>query len=338
MLTRFTTLAGCRLPIQSAALGPISGVDLAGAVTGAGGLGMLGPQPTDADAFAATVDALAERAAGRPFGVNFLVPFLDLQHVEIAARRARVVEFFYGDPDPDLVRAGGGAGALVSWQVGSAEEARRAVQAGCDLVVAQGTEAGGHVRGTRLRDVVLAEVRTAVDVPVLAAGGLATPEAVAAVLAAGADGVRVGTAFLAATEADAHPDYVAAVLAAGGADPVLTTAFSTGWPDAPHRVLGSAVDRARAGTSETVGEIVLGEGAHPVPRFGVLPPTRAVRGDIAAMALYAGQGVGAVTAVRPAAEIVRSLTSAIPRARGDGAATPGASGSGAPEGRAPERG
>lgn len=206
--TRFTELVGCELPLQSAGMGLVAGVELAAAVSAAGGLGMLGPQPLPPDAFAATVDALARHAAGTAFGVNFLVPFLDPRQVDIAARRASVVEFICGDPDADLVRAAGAAGALVSWQVGSAAEARAAVRAGCDLVVAQGTEAGGHVRGTQPRAAVLAEVRAAVDVPVLAAGGISTAETVAEVLAAGADGARIGTAFLAATEADVHPDYL----------------------------------------------------------------------------------------------------------------------------------
>jgi NAD(P)H-dependent flavin oxidoreductase YrpB (nitropropane dioxygenase family) len=77
----------------------------------------------------------------------FLVPFLDLEGVEVAAREARVVEFFYGDPDPDLVRRVHAGSALACWQVGSVAEARAAADAGCYLVVAQGTEAGGHQRG-----------------------------------------------------------------------------------------------------------------------------------------------------------------------------------------------
>ncbi|MGH3983211.1 MAG: nitronate monooxygenase, partial [Pseudonocardiaceae bacterium] len=130
---RFTDLVGSELPLQSAGMGLVAGVDLAAAVTTAGGLGMLGPQLLPPDAFEAALSVLAERTAGRPFGVNFLGPFLDPHQVEIAARRARVVEFFYGDPDPELVRIARSAGALVCWQVGSATEARQAVAAGCDL-------------------------------------------------------------------------------------------------------------------------------------------------------------------------------------------------------------
>lgn len=201
-------------------MGLVAGVDLASAVTNAGALGMLGRQLLAPAEFDSALRVLGERTQGRPFGVTFLMPFLDARHVEAAARRARVVEFFYGDPDPNMVRIGHDANALVCWQVGSVDEARAAVRAGCDLLVAQGTEAGGHLRGSWRRDAVLADVLAAADVPVIIAGGIGTAEQVAAALAAGADGARVGTAFLAA--ADIHPGYVAAVLGANGADTEIT--------------------------------------------------------------------------------------------------------------------
>jgi NAD(P)H-dependent flavin oxidoreductase YrpB (nitropropane dioxygenase family) len=193
--------------------------------------------------------------------------------------------------------------------VGSAGEARAAVDAGCDLVVAQGVEAGGHVRGTvgllPLLDDVLAAVGR--DVPVGAAGGIGTGRAMAAALAAGADAVRVGTRFLAASEADVHPEYLARLIDAGAADTVLTTAFSVMWPDAPHRVLRSAVEEADACADEIVGELVMGDNRMPLPRFAVPCPGRTTTGRIGAMALYAGQSVGAVRRMQPAAEIVAEL-------------------------------
>ncbi len=146
----------------------------------------------------------------------------------LAGRRARVVEFFWAWPDPALIETVHEQGALVSWQVGSREEAVAAAAAGSDLIVAQGMEAGGHVRGKIGILALLDEVLAAVDVPVLAAGGVGTGRALAAVLAAGADGARVGTRFVAAEESDAHPLYVEALLAAGPADTVYTEAFSVG--------------------------------------------------------------------------------------------------------------
>src|SRR4029079_17846263 len=119
------------------------------------------------------------------------------QCVEVAAAKARVVEFFYGDPDASLVRLAHRGGALVRWQIGSCEEARAAVAAGCDFIVAQGVEAGGHVRGRIGLLPLLDEVLTVAPVPVVAAGGIGTARGMAAALAAGAAAVRVGTRFVA---------------------------------------------------------------------------------------------------------------------------------------------
>jgi NAD(P)H-dependent flavin oxidoreductase YrpB (nitropropane dioxygenase family) len=201
----------------------------------------------------------------------------------------------------------------VGWQVGSTEEAARAVDAGCDLVVAQGTEAGGHVRCELGLLPLLDAVLDRVDVPVVAAGGIATPRALAAVLAAGASAARIGTLFAASAESGAHPDYVAALLAADGADTVLTDAFGAGWPDAPHRVLRSSIDAATAFDGEVVGSMETADGPRPVGRFSPEAPRRGMTGSISAMALYAGQGVGALTKVQAAGELVDELATGAAR-------------------------
>lgn len=303
--TRFTDLVGCSVPLQQAPIGGAS-PRLTAAVAEAGGLGMVGAIVYPPPVLAAILDAIRARTGG-VFGVNILVPFLDRACVEVAAARARVVELFYGDPDAalvDLVHAGG---ALAGWQVGSVDEARRAADAGCDFVVAQGVEAGGHVRGSLALLPLLSEVLEVVDVPVVAAGGIGTGRAMAAALAAGAEGVRVGTRFIAAEEADYHPAYVDAVIAARGEDAVLTETFSTMWPDAPHRVLASCIAAAEAFRGDIVGEMPLGEGRIPIPRFSPAAPTRETTGDVEAMALYAGQSAGAMKERLPGGAIVREL-------------------------------
>ena len=276
-MNRFCELVGCRRPVQLAAMGGgVGGPELAAAVQGAGGLGMV---------------SWHEEVPGAECGVNVLVPFLESADVvESAARRARVVEFFYGDPDPVLVAAAHGHGAVAGWQVGSVTEAVAAVRSGCDYVVVQGTEAGGHVRGTTPLDELLQAVVDAVTVPVVAAGGIATAERVAEVMGRGADAVRVGTRFLVCPESQAHEDYVKELIDASGEDTVLTGWFSEGWPDAPHRVLRPALEEAR--------------------RSGwrlALPPHRGIDRRAADMAQYAGTGVGEVVAVQPAAAVVDDL-------------------------------
>jgi nitronate monooxygenase len=300
--TAFTRLVGCRVPLQQAGMGHVATPELAAAVADAGGLGMVVPAPDTAG----MLDRLAEQTSGT-FGINFLMPFVDVAAVEDAASRARVVEFFYGAPDPELVGRVHQGGALAAWQVGSADEAQAATDAGCDFVIAQGVEAGGHVRGELGLLVLLDHVLQRVDVPVLAAGGIGTAQAMAAALAAGASGVRVGTRFLASAESGAHPDYVEALVRADATDTVLTTTFSTGWPDAPHRVLRSCVAAAEAFDGEVVGEIRSGDSGFAIPRFAPPPPNRETTGAIDAMALYAGQSVGAVRGVQSAAVIVAEL-------------------------------
>ena len=181
------------------------------------------------------------------------------------------------------------------------------MEADCDFVVAQGTEAGGHVRGRLGLLALLPEVLDEVEVPVLAAGGVGTARGVAAALAAGADGVRVGTRFAAATESGAHPEYVAALVEAGSEDTVLTETFRVQWSGAPHRVLRSCVEAAEALNRDTAGEVTHGKVTFPVPRFAPQPPNRTTTGAVQAMAMYAGQSVGAVREVQHAGEIVTEL-------------------------------
>jgi nitronate monooxygenase len=274
--TRFTDLIGCRLPLQLAAMGGVGTTELAAAVVSAGGMGMVpsGQEPT-----------------GGACGVNFLMPFKpSLADIGEAAGRFRVVEFFYDDPRADVIGAAHAGGALAGWQVGSAAEAAAAEECGCDYVVAQGTEAGGHVRGKQPLGEILPAVLGAVDAPVVAAGGVATAERFAELLTMGADAVRVGTRFLASPECGAHPEYVRRVLAATADDTVLTEWFGEGWEAAPHRVLQSAFEAAR-------------ETAWRSP----VPPSRDVDRDPRDMAMYAGTGVGDVVAAEPAAAVVADL-------------------------------
>jgi NAD(P)H-dependent flavin oxidoreductase YrpB (nitropropane dioxygenase family) len=307
MDTAFTRLVGCTVPLQQAGMGGVAGPDLAVAVADAGALGMLGMPTVPAAAVVDVLDSVRRRTSGA-VGINFLMPFVDREAVAAAAGRCRLVEFFYGDPDPALAALAHEGGSLVGWQVGSAEEARAAADSGCDLVVAQGVEAGGHVRGQVALLPLLDAVLDAIDVPVVAAGGIATARTMAAVLAAGAHAARVGTRFVATAEADAHPSYVDALVGAGPEDTVLTTTFSVMWPDAPHRVLRSCAEAAQSIDDDVVGEMELPGGTRvPVARLSPPCPGRHTSGRTDAMALYAGQSVCAVHRVDRAADVVREL-------------------------------
>jgi nitronate monooxygenase len=309
LTTPFTELLGCRLPLQQAPMGGVTTPELVAAVAGAGAVGMVPAQMLPAEELAGLLDDLAGRTDG-VVGVTFLLPFgADPAAVEAAAARARLVDFYYGDPDPALVARVHDGGALASWQAGSVSEARAAADAGCDLVAVQGMEGGGRIRGRVALLPLLAEVLDAVEVPVVAAGGIAGPRGVAACLAAGASAVRLGTRLLATDESGAHPQYVAALVEAEAEDAVLTDAFSVMWPNGPepHRTLRSALEAAEALEVEVVGETRMGAATLPVPRFGVPCPNRQTTGEIAAMVHYAGQSAGATRRVLPAAQVVTDL-------------------------------
>jgi NAD(P)H-dependent flavin oxidoreductase YrpB (nitropropane dioxygenase family) len=279
--TPFTDLIGCELPLQLAALGGVGTAELANAVAAAGGLGML-PMGV----------GLPSHPAGA-LGMGFLIPYLpSFESIPEQTRGARVVEFFWGEPASAAVAAGQDAGALVSWQVGSADEAAQAEQAGCDLVVIQGIEAGGHVRGTGPLDELLRDTLTSVRIPVVAAGGIGTPERVRELIDAGAHAVRIGTRFLAAREADVHPDYLAALIAGSAADTVITDHFDDGgdWPGTVRVIRESLEGAVSAGNRSTM-------------------PAASRFDDPGAMPWYAGLSIDHVHGRQSAAEIVAELTS-----------------------------
>jgi nitronate monooxygenase len=312
LTTRFTKLVGCSVPIQQAGMGGLAIPRLAAAVANAGGLGTVSVSGGTPDEIAQDLGSVREQTSG-VFGANFLMHFVDpalaLECIAAAAARVRVVDFFYSDPDASLVETVHAGGALACWQVGSREEAVAAAKAGCDFIIAQGIEAGGHLRGHIGLMALLGQVLEAVDLPVLAAGGIGTGRAMAAALAAGAEGVRVGTRFVAAEEAEAHPEYVKALIAAEAKDTVYTEAFSTGWPNAPHRCLRSSVEAAQAFTGEFVGEVEDLETGDRIPirHFQPITIRKSVTGVIGAMPQWAGESVDGVKRLQPAAEIVHEL-------------------------------
>jgi nitronate monooxygenase len=284
------------------------------AVAHAGGHAVYPALAAPAAALAGVIDAVSDETEA--FGVNFLVPLMDRETLELVAERTRYVDFFLAEPDPELVALVRDHGAVCGWQVESAEEARAAEAAGCDVLIAKGWESGGRKRieGPTLL-ALLDAILDAVALPVIAAGGIATARTVAAALATGAGAVRVGTRLIAAQESDAHPAWKRAVVEARAEDAVVSTAFNAGMPTpGPHRVLRRSIDAAEALEVEQAGVVRLGGAEIPVARFAPTPPTRESTGAIEAMPFYAGQSAGAVTAIQPAADIIAELATGLPRA------------------------
>jgi len=318
MKTALCHLLGIQYPIIAAPMGPdLTGPEFVAAVSNAGGLGILQAQLCPPPLFRQEIRRLRE-LTDKTFGVNLILHFPVEEHVVICLEeRVPIISLFWGDPTPVVERAHA-VGIRIFHQVGSVADARTAAAAGADVIVAQGTEAGGHVAGEVSAMALVPRVVDAVaPLPVAAAGGIADGRGLVAALALGAQAAVIGTRFLASTECRAHPHYKEKLLAATEEDTIRTTLFGLGWPNAPHRTLRTAFveqwlgheDRGQESRSDEskIGETVIGGQPMPILRFMGFPPNSDARGEIDSMDLLAGQGVGLVGTAKPAGEIVHQV-------------------------------
>jgi nitronate monooxygenase len=287
-------------------MGSVSTPGLAIAVADAGGVGSITALGMSADQLEGMLNTMVEQTAGT-LAVNFLTEQIDRDAVAAAAERVRIVDFFWADPDPSLVKLAHSGGALVCWQVGSLDEALAAQDAGCDIVAVQGIEAGGHVRGQTPLRALLESALPDLEVPVLAAGGIGDRRSFREVLDMGAAGARVGTRFVGAMESGAHPDYKQAVVEAGSNSTEITDSFAVcplcaTVPRA--RVLRSCVHALRDLPDGDVGETTLGGQRIAVAKGHGMPPGAAATGHVEAMAMYAGESVASIDAIAPVDDII----------------------------------
>jgi nitronate monooxygenase len=311
---------GVELPVVQAGMGGgLSGARLTAAVSEAGGLGtigILGPDQLREEI------AAARRLTARPIAVNLLLVLARREHFE-AAEEADVLVTFWGKPRRRT------RGVWIH-QVGSVEEAMAARKAGADAVIAQGIEAGGHVRGKIGAADLLVRVNDVLgpDYPVLSAGGVVDAADARARLEAGAEAVVSGTRFLMSEESGAHPAYKDRLL--GSQETVLTELFGLGWP-APHRVVPNAAterwlrgDPRGPSWARAIHRLSsLGASRVPVSMQQRLAaaqrPGRPLFGPVAATAdgpenlvdagpLYAGECIARIDDLRPAAELVAELS------------------------------
>lgn len=299
---------------MQAPVGTAATPQLASEVSAAGGLGSLGASWTDPAVLREQIRSI-RRVTDRPFCVNLVMEFEQLERFELVLEeQVPIVSFSFGGLRPDFVGRARASGARVFVQVGSAHAARVAADAGADALIVQGVEAGGHVQSVVGLLPLLVEVRAAVALPLLAAGGIGDPAAARAARASGAVAIVMGTRFVASDESAAHERYKARLIEAMGADTVLTNLFDVGWPNSPHRVLrNSTYQRWEAAGRPPTGERP-GEGdavAGTVLRYASNLPSTGLEGDVEAMAMYSGQGVGSISAVEPAAAIVERFKAAL---------------------------
>jgi enoyl-[acyl-carrier protein] reductase II len=303
--TRFTETVGVRHPVASAGMGggATSG-ELVGAVSEAGGLGVLGAsflQPAD-------VDEMVRRArelTSKPLGINLLLHATEDRVDEILALQPEVFSTAWPRDDQDLRAIFAKAherGCKVMHMVPQVEDAIRAADAGADVIVAQGFEGGGHI-GEVASTVIVRQVARAVSpLPVLAAGGFADGAGLAAALALGADGVLLGTRFLATDEAPVEQAYKDAVVASDGTDTVVTTLSDSlsgrDWPGAWARVKRTRFVEQWLGREPELRR----RRAQLWEEVGAFQESNADDGI-----MWIGQSAGLIDEIKPAGEVVREL-------------------------------
>jgi nitronate monooxygenase len=301
--TALTAMFGLDYPIVSAPMGGVAGGSLAAAVSNAGALGLVGGAYGDLD-WLRTELSKARRESKRPWGVGLITWHATPEAVELTLRyEPHALMLSFGDPRP-FVPAIKEAGCTLICQVQDTEEGEAAEAAGADVIVAQGTEAGGHGADRSTLPLVPAVVDAVAPTPVLAAGGIADGRGVAAALMLGAQGALIGTRFYAAIEALGHESAKEYIVAAKGRDTERTRVFDVvrqhAWPR-PYtgRAIRNRFMERWGRREDDLGEALDGE----IPRFRA-----AVReGDFDTAMIWAGEGVDLISDVPPAGELVRRI-------------------------------
>ena len=300
--TAFTELFSLQHPIALAPMGGASGGALAAAVSHGGGLGLIGGARADPGWVTGEMEMAAQKTS-KPWGVGFQTWGTGPATVEQAlVLRPRAIMLSFGDPRPlaKLIRA---AGVALILQVTDLEEARQAMEAGADVIVAQGTEAGGHGGRRSTLPFVPVVADLAAPTPVLAAGGIADGRGVAAALALGAAGALLGTRFLATPEALGPPWVAKAVIEHGGEDTersrVSDIAMEAPWPSKyPARTLRNQFfDRWRGREDQLAADPAARQAYREAVARGVLP----------ARPVWASEAIDLITEITPAADLVGML-------------------------------
>jgi NAD(P)H-dependent flavin oxidoreductase YrpB (nitropropane dioxygenase family) len=293
-------------PIALGGMGSVYSPDLVAAVSNAGGLGAMGCHHLDADGIRKGTAALRERT-NKPFGLNFLL--FDVHEDRFAAAlalRPKVMAFAWPRPEQDLksyVGRAHDAGCKVTFMANGVPEAAKAAKAGADVIIAQGTEGGGHVGWVASMVLTPMVVDAVAPIPVLTAGGVADGRGLAAAIALGADGVLLGTRFLASVESPLHRNFKQAIVESDGHDTALSEipdiAAGKVWPGAMSRSCRNRFIERWAGREWLLRS----------QQAQALAAIQAARkaGDVQEAPLSMGQDAGLIRDIPPAGEIVRRI-------------------------------
>ena len=294
-MNRICELLGIEYPIIQGGMAWVATAELAAAVSNAGGLGLIAAGGAPADVVREQIKK-ARTLTDKPFGVNVMLmsPFSDEVMEVVIEEKPAVVATGAGNPGKYIERLKE-AGIKIMPVIARVAMAKRMEKAGADAVIAEGTEAGGHI-GELTTMVLTPQVVDAVSIPVVSAGGYADSRGTKAAFALGADGIQVGTRFICSTECIAHENYKNAVLKAKDRDAVVT-GRSTG---APVRALRNKLTKEYQRLEKE------GASAEEIEELGVGGLRRAFQdGDIENGSLMAGQSAAMVHEIQPCSEIVK---------------------------------
>lgn len=296
MKTRLCELLGIEYPVIQGGMAWVATAELAAAVSNGGGLGIIAAGGAPAEVVREQIKKCREMT-DKPFGVNVMLmsPFAEEVMKVVLEEKPAVVATGAGNPGkyiPDLKAAG----IKIFPVIASVAMAKKMENDGVDGVVAEGTESGGHI-GEITTMCLVPQVVDAVNIPVIAAGGIADNRGAVAAFALGADGIQVGTRFICSEECIAHQNYKDAVLKAKDRDAVVT-GRSTG---APVRALKNKLTREYAKLEAA------GASKEEIENLGVGGLRRAfAEGDVQTGSLMAGQSAAMVNKIEPCADIIRS--------------------------------
>ncbi|XP_058787554.1 uncharacterized protein LOC131661911 [Vicia villosa] len=312
-------ILGFEYGIVQAPLGPdISGPQLVAAVANAGALGLLRAPDWESPDYLRELIKKTRTLTDKPFGVGLVLAFPHEENLKaILDEKVAVLQTYWGDCTPELVAKVHSAGVKIVPQVGSVESAKLAIDAGVDGIIVQGREAGGHVIG---QDSLISLVPRVVDlvgdrdIPVIAAGAIVDARGYVAALALGAQGVCLGTRFLATEESYAHPIYKRKLIELNETE--YTGVFGRArWPDAPHRVLQtpffkewkSLPAHENEANQSVIGHSTIHGVEKDIRRFAGTVPNMTTTGDLESMCMYAGEGVGLIKEILHASEVIKRL-------------------------------
>jgi len=315
MKTKLTKLLNIEFPIIQAPIGSATNPVLASEVSNSGGLGMLALSWKSKQE---CVDIIREtkKLTSKPFGVNLVLAWNQDERVALCiSEKVPVISFFWGDSTKYIKKLKQN-NIKICQTVSNSKEAIEYSKKGVDVIIAQGWEAGGHVKGNVASSVLIPSISNKVQIPVVASGGFTNGQGLIAAITLGASGISIGTRFLMSNEAHIEDSYSDLI---SESDENSTTyaknLFNVGWENAPHRILRNSTvkDWEKAGKPE-IGKrpneneiIAYDSNNEPIIRYSDNNPVKGTKGNLEALALYAGQSAGLITDRIPAKQIVKQI-------------------------------